>query len=183
MSVALNPGKWYSWLLTYKEFHPERGDAIVALAYEYAHVHSVSVASLLGGAPSRWTIVPSKRGHTFASQPFRRTLSRVGVLADRLSETLRLRPGQRIDRKEYKPQAFDCVSPVAGQRVVLLEDTWVTGATAVSAAGALLQAGAATVSIMPVARMVEKSFWAEDHPYLVNMIRPYDPWDRTLWPR
>ena len=183
MSAALSPGTWYSWLQTYKAFHPERGGVIAALAFEYTNTHTAAVASMLGGTPSCWTIVPSKRGRTYESQPFQRTLSRIGALADRLRETLRLMPGERIERKEYKPQVFECVTDVTNKRVLLLEDTWVTGATAVSAAGALLRAGAASVAIMPVARMVETSFWPEDHPYLVNSRRPYDPWDLSRWPR
>ena len=183
MSSALNPGLWYTWLQTYKGYHQERGDLLAALVYEYTQAHRASIDALLGGSPTLWTIVPSKRGHTFVSQPFCRALCRVTTIANTLTQTLSLRTGERVDRREFRPQAFDCVIDVGDQRVLILEDTWVTGATAVSAAGALMSAGAAAVAIMPVARMIEKSFWPDDHPYLVNMSRPHDPWDLTLWPR
>lgn len=45
-----------------------------------------------------------------------------------------------------------------GKRVLLVEDAWVTGATAVSAAGSLVEAGAAEVLVLPIARIIDGGF-------------------------
>ena len=111
--------------------------------------------------------MPSKKpGFTFPHQPFRQTLALVPPLAKQLRHTLTHIAGQSIGRREYNPAAF-APGPVSveGERVVLLDDTWVTGATAVSAAGALLRDGATSVAILPLARMVDSEFWPKDHPY------------------
>ena len=76
---------------------------------------------------------------------------------------------------------FRAHSPViARKRIVLIEDTWITGATAVSAAGALLDAGADSVVIAPIARDFRVLYHAEDHPYLAHIARGYDV---RFWPR
>ena len=63
-------------------------------------------------------------------------------------------------RKTYNSSAFSAgTTSVVGERVLLMEDTWVTGATAISAAGALLREGASGVMVMPIARAVSPSFW------------------------
>ncbi len=72
---------------------------------------------------------------------------------------------------------------VSDERVILIEDTWVSGATALSAAGALLDRGAESVAILPIARMVEPDPWNScygGHPYLGVLETPYDP---AEWPR
>lgn len=69
---------------------------------------------------------------------------------------------------------------MARQRVLLLEDVWVTGSTPISAAAALLREGAAAVAGVPLARVVDSVFWRESHPYREAMARPYD---LDTWPR
>jgi len=56
----------------------------------------------------------------------------------------------------------------------------VTGATALSAAGALLMHGAAAVAILPLARCLDTSYWGELHPYRAAADRPYRV---AFWPR
>jgi hypothetical protein len=127
-------------------------------------------------------IVPSKRpGVTFGTQPLLRALARVAPLLKRLANTLACRPRQTLQRFEYNPDVFGPgPTKVKGKRVLLIDDTWVTGATAMSAAGALQREGATKVAILVAARMVDASFWPETHPYRQAMQRPYDP---AEWPR
>lgn len=183
MTAAPSPGQWYTWLSTYKGYHAERGDVIASLTHEYRATHSTSIAALLGGSPTHTTIVPSKRGYTFSRQPFKRALCRVQPIADVLVETARLKPGEAVGRREYRPEVFDVLADMNGARVLVFEDTWVTGATALSCAGSLLIAGASRVVVLSLARMVEESHWPEDHPYLVAMRKPFNPYDASIWPR
>jgi predicted amidophosphoribosyltransferase len=182
MTSALSPSPWYTRLLTYKQGHPEYGAALAALTHVYLEANSDRIEQLVGGALTVLTIVPSKRGLSFDDQPFRKTLARVPPIRDRLVQTLIHVAGQTVGRREYNPAAFAC-GPVRvrGERIVLLDDTWVTGATAVSAAGALLREGAKGVVLLPLARMVDSEFWPKEHPYRQAMSAvPYDP---AVWPR
>ncbi len=84
-------------------------------------------------------------------------------------------------RTKYAPEMFRANPDVVnGGRIVLIEDTWITGATAISAAGSLLAAGADSVVITPIARDFRVQFHAEDHPYLARIARKFDV---RSWPR
>ena len=184
MTTALNPSPWYTWLQTYKGFNPERGTEVAALAHAYIRTHSVSVAALLGAEPSLVTVVPSKRGRSYGQQPLRRALARSTVFRPLLQETLRFIPGAQLGRREYDPSVFDRSGvDVDGHRVVLIEDTWVTGSTALSAAGKLLMLGAASVAVLSVARLVDGQFWPPEHPYRAHMNEPMRALTPEQWPR
>ncbi|MDQ3698473.1 MAG: hypothetical protein M3373_10700 [Gemmatimonadota bacterium] len=180
MSSALNPSPWYTRLSTYKRGQLELGDLIVALTCLFLRAHEGEIEELLGGPMSYLTIVPSTRGLPFEDQPFRRTLARVEWLKQRLVKTLDHRQGHAVDRRDYTPDAFRADPAAVGERIVLLEDTWVTGAKAISAAGALLAAGAVSVAVFPIARDVSASFWKEEHPYRQAMRLEHD---YRTWPR
>lgn len=186
MTSALNPSKWYTWLQTYKTYHPERGDLIASLTYEYLQAHRSRIEGKLGSPISMLTIVPSKKPEfDFHTQPLRRALSRVTPLDAQLYEVLRYIPGARISRSEYRPDAFRRTGiDAANARVVIIEDTWVTGATALSAAGALFEFGAASVLILSMARLINSSYWSIDHPYREGMTDgTFDPLATSSWPR
>lgn len=183
ITAVANPGQWYTWLLTYKTYHTERGAVVASLLYEFIVAHESAIQRALGGQRDLITVVPSKRGHSFVSQPLRRTLARVQPLAEELREVIRYRRDQRLLHRQYDPRVFSLVEDVSGSRILLLEDTWVTGATSISAAGHLLDRGAASVLVMPAARMVETAYWQADHPYLRAMTQPPDPCDPAYWPR
>jgi hypothetical protein len=63
--------------------------------------------------------------------------------------------------------------------VLLVEDSWVSGATPLSAAGALHAADAEVLSL-PIARVINNPGWWGDNPYLTMMWEPYDV---VRWPR
>lgn len=69
---------------------------------------------------------------------------------------LRLRRGPApIGHLRASPDAFEVPGPVAGSRVLVVEDTWVTGARARSAADALRRAGATVVALLVIGRAVD----------------------------
>jgi orotate phosphoribosyltransferase len=82
--------------------------------------------------------------------------------------------------QESDPSVFDVVCDVEDARIILVEDTWITGATALSAAGALIEAGAEAVVITPIAREMKPAYHGDDHPYLEYLTAPYR---LTVWPR
>ena len=182
MTVAENPSDWYSALMTYKRTQfVEHGSTIAALAYEWVKAHAGNLADLLDGHATHVSLVPSKNaGITFDSQPLRRALALVRPMSENLRELLRCVSTRSKRLMECDPGVFDTVADVDGARIILIEDTWITGSTALSAAGTLLEAGAASVVITPIAREMKRSFHGDDHPY-----RKYieDKYDLNVWPR
>lgn len=182
MTTTLNRGPWYSMLWNYKRGATAYWPAFAALAFTHLDRHKARVeGELLGGTMTGLAVVPSKRGFTHKTQPLVKALALAPLLRDQLAHALDFIPGSVLSHRDYNPAAFRPVSrDIHGGRLVLIEDAWITGATAVSAAGALLEAGAETVAILPLARVVDSEFWGEAHAYRQAMQQPYDP---AAWPR
>lgn len=182
MTTALNPSQWYIRLYTYKRGNTREYIPVIAgLARTYLDAHEDDIRQLLGGPPSITSVVPSKRGYDFEHQPLRIALSSVCPASYAPSELLRYVGEQRARRFEYFPQDYEVIPRfLYGERVLLIEDAWVTGSTAVSAAGAVLEAGAESVAIVSLARVIDKHYWREDHPCVRAACQPYDV---HQWPR
>lgn len=180
MSVAINPSAWYSRLVTYKGFQRVHGHTLAGLIGTFIIAHRPRIESRLGGPIDLIIPVPSKRGIPFDDQPLRRVISAIIPFRDKVHDVVRFKPGVTLERQEYDPDVFIVDASVCGQRIVLIEDTWVSGATAVSAAGALLEWGADALAMLPVARMVETSYHGKDHPYFARVRAPHDV---MRWPR
>ena len=133
------------------------------------------------------TPVPSKKGRSYDEHPLQQALSVVTPIKDRLANTLEFVPAPDVNyRRNYYPDCFDSgPQSVDGERVLLIEDSWVTGATALSAAGALLERGAEGVAIMALARVFDTGYWADSgHPYVPRLVgEDRDDFDIDKWPR
>jgi hypothetical protein len=92
-------------------------------------------------------------------------------------------PTRELNAKSWK---VDVSEPVPNH-VVVIEDSWVTGATAQSVAGALKEAGADQVSILTIARVLAKD-WGPNKRFLKEVLpsTPYNwkvcPWTRGHCP-
>ena len=108
MSIARNPGPWYSILQLYKKgAFPEYAPVVASLAHEWLKAHASDLQELLRGEPDLLTIVPSKKpGVTYQSQHLRLALALVKPLAERLEPTLEcVNPGA-YHRTKYAPDMF-----------------------------------------------------------------------------
>jgi hypothetical protein len=184
MSVVVRPSpnapsEYYTALRTYKTTQwKEYCRPIAALAYLWLNVHRESIEAMLGGPADVITIVPSKKGVTYAKSPLRQLLFHFGNL---VQQTLELRDPDAYHRTGYTPEMFKpAEAPITGKRIILVEDTWITGATAVSAGGALLDAGAESVVITPIARDYNPNFFGNDHAYGSLLQGDFDV---NAWPR
>jgi hypothetical protein len=100
--------------------------------------------------PGRLAVVPSGQGRPGA-HPL------LGLLSPWLAlrpATLAMRPGEHLGR-ELNPWRFRSESSVAGASVLLVDDTWVSGASAQSAAVALRAAGARHVAVVVLGRHID----------------------------
>lgn len=172
-TIAVNPGRWYRRLATYKAGHPSYRAHLAALAWAYLDHHEDRLAAMAGGELTVVTPVPSKRGRAYEDQPLQQALSAIKPIHDRMANALEFVPAAEVNfRRNYYPECFDGgPDKVVGERVLLIEDSWVTGATALSAAGALLMHGAAGVAILTLARVFDISYWADTgHPYYDRLL-------------
>lgn len=181
MSTVKNPSEWYGALVNYKNGNVRAHTLLAALIATYMSEHAKHIEGMLGGELTGLAVVPSTRGRQFDVQPLARAIKRVIGLGDQLVNALSHVPGTTIARQEYKPSLFR-VAPdlVRGGRLVLVEDLWVSGARAVSGAGALLAAGAQSVVILPIAREFRAPSDFCPDEYVADASAPYDI---GHWPR
>ena len=105
------------------------------------------------GCPTHVAVVPTARGRP-GEHPLRRLIGPyLGLPWARLSSS---RPDQR--ERDLDPLRFRAAL-VPDARVLLLDDTWTTGASAQSAAMALRRAGARSVTTVVIARHVGIDPW------------------------
>ena len=180
MSTALNPSAWYSYFIGYKGPAREYSQYLAALFVLYLTEHESRIERMLAGNWTMITIVPSTRGPTYDDQPLKKALW-LGLRTRRyLHQTLSHVAGQDIARGLYAPRAFESAGEDAsGQRVLLIEDLWVSGAKCVSAAGRLLEKGAENVVILPIARAFRDNPDFTPPEYLAASRAPFDV---SFWP-
>jgi hypothetical protein len=98
--------------------------------------------------PDLWAVVPTGRGR-FGEHP----LAALAAPCLRLPRvSFSARPGAEDRGRELDPAWLRVAAPVRGLDVLLLDDTWVTGSSAQSAAVALKLAGAGRVAIVVLGR-------------------------------
>lgn len=144
--------------------------------YFFLELHRECLGVKTGLAPSHVVAVPSGTGRV--NHPL------VDVLLPFAGRVLEQRSVRRLappraegERQEsIAPGLFDVGSFSSGDHVVVVEDTWTTGANCLSVAVAVRQAGAGTVSVVPLARYLNSrhsdtaEWWR-----MQGELPPYDP--------
>ena len=157
----------------------EAGARIAALLY--STLHTLESRRRIGGPFTVVTFVPSSAGagSSALSEVIARALAKIDR-APTVDSTLDLTAGKERVKHQFDVDRFTVTEParVHGARVLLVEDTWVSGANAQSAAAALHAAGASWVTVLTVARLLDER--SENGEYLRNRYRKLPP--RTLGP-
>jgi hypothetical protein len=137
-----------------------------------SHEACVAAAAEVDGF-DRVCTVPSGDAARDEHHPLRRIVGEI-VLPTRdrharlLSRTAKPVAARAFDRDKYRvAQRIDDAA------VLLIDDTWTTGASAQSAAGALLDAGAAVVAAVVIGRHIHRDFQDNDQR-LGQLPRPFD---------
>jgi predicted amidophosphoribosyltransferase len=151
---------------------------LAAILWRYLAAHEKCVARAVGIEHEAFdlvTTVPSGDRERDEDHPLRRI---VGELVGSTRE----RYERRLRRTEApaKPRAFDrgkyrASGRLDGASVLLIDDTWTTGASARSAAHALRSAGATTVAVVVIGRHINRD-WGENDARLRAHQGPFD-WD------
>ncbi len=128
-----------------------------------ALVHSTCLARVTRHPVDRWAVVPSTKVLPNV-HPLRRLITPMIGLPSECTLAIGHPNSRCLD-----PGSFMAVEPLHGEHVLVIDDSWVTGAYAQSAAVALKQAGAERVSVFVPARILDSAFsvtktFLADHP-------------------
>jgi predicted phosphoribosyltransferase len=88
-------------------------------------------------------------------------------------EPLLIRGQHESAARQFDPRRFEATRKLNEEAVLLIDDTWTTGASANSAAAALKEAGAATVAVVVIGRHLNRE-WHENDRRIRNIAHPFD---------
>lgn len=131
---------------------------VAAMIARFTEHHFECISASLGGAPDLVTSVPSTRSEPRPGQhPIQAAVLRVAKLAP-LHEALLVRGSAAVGHRQANEQAFAVTRPLAGERILLIDDTYTSGARVQSAASALHLASAAAVTGVVIGRVIDPSW-------------------------
>jgi hypothetical protein len=133
---------------------------VAAMIVRFTGLHMECIGRILGGPPSVVTTVPSTRSDRPGVHPLVAAVRRCSNLVD-LYQPLLVRGSGAVDHNKASDDAFRVDAHVNNSRVLLIEDTFTSGARAQSAASALRLVGAANVVVLTVGRVI-KPDWNEN---------------------
>lgn len=143
--------------------------------------HFVCATQLAGTEDYGWAVVPSTRGRTVLVDLVR------GLTKAPASEIRVRLVGAEPDRV-LSPDSWQIEARTSlPEHVVIIDDSWVSGASAQSLAVTLKQAGVDQVSMLSIARVLSPH-WAPNRPFLKGVLPTlrYDwticPWTRGACP-
>lgn len=155
------PDQYWNVLRYYKddpreEVREQLGTVLAATVARFTARHWSCIIEMLGGEPSLVTTVPSTRGRS-GQHPLARAVRRSSLLLPLHYETLR-RGETPITHLQASDSAFVGLHNLNGHRVLLVEDTFTSGARTQSAASALRIAGAHAAAVVTAGRIIEPGY-------------------------
>lgn len=119
------------------------------------------------------TAVPSSTRERDGPHPLRRIVGElVGPTRDRYERLLR-RSSTYVEPRTFSLEKFEAVQDLDGRAVLLIDDTWTTGANARSASAALKTAGAGAVAAVVIGRHVNRD-WRQNDRRLRALTSPFE---------
>jgi len=131
-----------------------------ALLGHFLQVHGACVSAAAGGGWDIISSVPSSADRA-GEHPLITAINLVRPLRDQ-HETLLGRGNAPITHTVASDQGYRPLRRLDGERVLLVDDTFTSGARAQSAASALNIAGATVVAIVPIGRVISPD-WSDQH--------------------
>jgi predicted amidophosphoribosyltransferase len=122
------------------------------------------------------TTVPSSDAGRDRTHPLHRLVGElVKPVAPRYERLLR-RTDTAVAAHRFGAERFEATTGLGGRAVLLIDDTWTTGANARSAAAALKEAGAERVAVVVIGRYVNRH-WSQNDGQLRRLPQPFE-WGR-----
>jgi predicted phosphoribosyltransferase len=150
---------------------------LAAVLWRFLDIHERCVAAAAGtSAFELVATVPSGDRQRDESHPLRRIVGELaGPTRDR-HERLLERSKHPVTGREFSAGKYVATRRLPGQPVLLIDDTWTTGANAQSAAAALKAGGAGPVGVVVIGRHIKRD-WQDNDRRLRALARPFD-WER-----
>jgi predicted amidophosphoribosyltransferase len=160
---------------------------LAAILWRFLTVHERCVAMAANtNSFDLVTTVPSGDPTRDESHPLRNIVGElVAPTRDRCHRLLR-RTDARTGPRSFNPHKFEATRRLDGQAILLIDDTWTTGASAQSAAAALKAAGAGRVAAVVIGRHLNRE-WHENDRRIRGIVRPFE-WQacalcaKPVWP-
>jgi predicted amidophosphoribosyltransferase len=145
-----------------------------AVLWRFLSLHEACVAAAAGVKRFELvTTVPSGDRDRDLGHPMRGIVGQlVGPTHDRY-QLLLTRSEVDVAPRTVNPDKFRELRALRGEPVLLIDDTWTTGASAQSAAAALRRAGAGPVAAVMIGRHVNRE-WNENNRRLGELAQPFD---------
>src|SRR5229473_621760 len=158
ITLYRRPSLMRDWLKYYKpggeEYHPEYGQYLSIIIRRFMRDNRNTLRRSLGGF-SIVCPVPSSSRH--GKHPLI-TITESYPVFDMFVEEVLERGSAPVGHRVMDDQAFVPRRNISGERILLIDDVYTTGARAQSAASAVSIAGATVVGILVVARRINPDF-------------------------
>ena len=152
---------------------------LAAVLWRFLALHERCVARATGVPSFRIvTSVPSGVRERDLCHPLRRIVGELVGVTRRRYEPLLRRSRLGVPPRQVHAGKFEPLRELAGEPVLLIDDTWTTGASARSAAAALRGAGAGPVASVVIGRYLNRG-WHENDRRLRALAQPFD-WNRCV---
>jgi len=155
---------------------------LAAVLWRFLAGHEPCVAAAAGvDGFALVTTVPSGDRERDPQHPLRAIVGEIVGPTRERHERLLERSDADISPRTFDRRKFRPLRPLDGETVLLIDDTWTTGANAQSAAAALKQAGAGPVAALVIGRHLNRE-WHENERRLRGITQPFD-WSRCAFCR
>jgi predicted amidophosphoribosyltransferase len=152
---------------------------LAAVLWRFLDLHEHCLARSVGAAAFPLvTTVPSADHARDRRHPLRQIVAElVGPTRDRYEQLL-CRTEAEVGPHTFSRDKFAAMRSLDGEAVLLIDDTWTTGANAQSAADALKDAGSGPLAAVVIGRHVNRD-WHENDRRLRALTTPFD-WRRCV---
>ncbi len=153
---------------------------LAAVLWRYLADHEHCIASAAGvSAFDVVTTVPSSDPLRDERHPLRHISGEIVLPTRDRYERLLARSAASVTDRAYSSEKYVVARTLEGERVLVIDDTWTTGANAQSAAAALRQAGAGRVAAVVIGRHINRE-WQDNDARLRALPQPFD-WSTCGW--
>jgi predicted amidophosphoribosyltransferase len=152
---------------------------LAAVLWRHLALHEPCLARAAGAEGfTLVTWVPSGDPAREEIQPLQEIVGRlVEPTRERCAPLLR-RTGHPVRLHSFSPDRFTATRELSREPVLLIDDTWTTGASAQSAAATLKKAGAGPIATVVIGRYLNRT-WGENERRLRALPIPYD-WNHCV---
>jgi predicted amidophosphoribosyltransferase len=124
------------------------------------------------------TTVPSSSRERDERHPLRHIVGEIAAPTRDRYERLLTRTVAPVEDRTISAEKYVAARQLSGEPVLLIDDTWTTGANAQSAAAALRDAGAGPIALVVIGRHIKRD-WHDNDQRLGQLPRPFH-WDECV---